>query len=499
MSATKIESRTELAKALDLPVQLLTYLAWGLPDPKRYAVFTFTQSNGKVRQIEAPRSDLKVAQSRLAALIASRFSAHPAAHGFVKGRSIHSGAAKHLEPQHVVSLDLAEFFHSLFFWRIRGALKGRRIRFGDEAATLAAKLCTFEDRAATGAATSPILANAICWKLDKRLQRVGNDAGWRYSRYADDLSFSRGQNQARARGEYSVIGLERLLSKITDVVNAEGFGLNESKSRTAGHWQRQLVTGVIVNGASANVPREFVRNTRAIIHDIRTRGLAAATKRYQLRPRAAAKKRYPELLCEVLRGRLAYLRQVRSAISEEEDDVHWNLLRRAASVCDCLQGAYQRLYMSRITSNHVFDELEATELALRRAIRTGLEAKFGVDWVAEMLSLFDDESVSKIRKKAKQLNLDPDSYIHLLSFGEAKQVIDLKYDEVREQFPGYPKKRSLMNDLTTAGAERNELFHFRPPSLKNQALSVKAGQARSRLLARVLPEHLPNGRSPRAL
>lgn len=41
-----------------------------------------------------------------------------------------------------------------------------------------------------GASISPALTNVLCLKLDQRLTGLAESMGWRYTRYADDLTFS---------------------------------------------------------------------------------------------------------------------------------------------------------------------------------------------------------------------------------------------------------------------------------------------------------------------
>src|SRR6185312_12001401 len=48
-----------------------------------------------------------------------------------------------------------------------------------------------------GAPTSPMLANLVMRPLDERLDRIALDQGWIYTRYADDLAFSRNSRSSR--------------------------------------------------------------------------------------------------------------------------------------------------------------------------------------------------------------------------------------------------------------------------------------------------------------
>src|SRR5690606_3022555 len=51
-----------------------------------------------------------------------------------------------------------------------------------------------------GACTSPALSNLTARRLDARLQGIAAKLGWRYTRYADDLTFSANGDAADLAG-----------------------------------------------------------------------------------------------------------------------------------------------------------------------------------------------------------------------------------------------------------------------------------------------------------
>ena len=84
----------------------------------------------------------------------------------------------------------------------------RKGGYGEQVATVLALLCTEAPRELLaldgqqyhvasgpralpqGAPTSPALSNTICLRLDCRLSGLSQKLGFRYTRYADDLTFS---------------------------------------------------------------------------------------------------------------------------------------------------------------------------------------------------------------------------------------------------------------------------------------------------------------------
>jgi RNA-directed DNA polymerase len=82
-----------------------------------------------------------------------------------------------------------------------------------------------------------------------------------YTRYADDLTFSGGEELAR--------GSKRFATLIASIVAEEGFRLNHEKTRMMTRSSRQLVTGVVVN-VKTNVKRiEFDRLKATLLNCVR--------------------------------------------------------------------------------------------------------------------------------------------------------------------------------------------------------------------------------------
>jgi hypothetical protein len=115
-----------------------------------------------------------------------------------------------------------------------------------------------------GAPTSPSITNALCLRLDCRLSGLARKLGCRYTRYADDLTFS-WHGEARSQ-------VGALLRGAGMIVRAEGFEVHAKKTRVMRAGARQKVTGLVVNQApaerpTARVPRTTQRALRAAIRN----------------------------------------------------------------------------------------------------------------------------------------------------------------------------------------------------------------------------------------
>lgn len=149
-------------------------------------------------------------------------------------------------------------------------------------------------------------------RLDRELQQLAHSLGCRYSRYADDITFSFKQNRfPGALAHFDPNGEVVLGPSLSEIIRLNGFSPNKTKTRLQRAWDRQLVAGVIVN-ERLNVDRRFIRNIRAMLRNWDTRGLPAVQA--DLAAKYDHKDRYPGAapdFARVLRGRIAYLAMIR--------------------------------------------------------------------------------------------------------------------------------------------------------------------------------------------
>jgi RNA-directed DNA polymerase len=284
-----LASPADVAQALGISISRLRWLAFHSDASEKihYVRFTVPKKSGGVRELSAPHRDLAAAQRWIFQNILQPLPTHPAAHGFVRGRSIRSNALPHVGRYILVNVDLKDFFPTITFHRVRGALA--QLGYSPAAATILALLCTESPRRTVeyagrmfhvatgpralpqGACTSPALSNLIARRLDSRLAGIAAKLGWHYTRYADDLSFSA---DAAAEPE-SATGY--LLARIRHITKDEGFVVNEKKTRVLKQSAAMAVTGVVVN-QRPGVRRREVRRLRAILHNSKKLGLASQNR-----------------------------------------------------------------------------------------------------------------------------------------------------------------------------------------------------------------------------
>lgn len=273
----------ELALAMGITLSELRFLAFErrVSRISHYRRFAMPKKTGGERIISAPMPRLKRAQYWVLDNILARAPLHQAAHGFVPGRSIVSNAAPHVGQAVVINLDLKDFFPSIGMPRIKGVFA--QLGYSEQVATILALLST---EAATdevgidgetffvahgeralpqGAPSSPALTNILCKRLDARLQACAAKLGFRYTRYADDLTFSGGADARKLAG--------KLLWRAKQIVIDEGFTPHPDKQHVMRDAQRQMVTGIVVN-QKPSLERETLRRFRATLFQVEKDGPA---------------------------------------------------------------------------------------------------------------------------------------------------------------------------------------------------------------------------------
>jgi RNA-directed DNA polymerase len=306
-----------------ISLRQLNYHALQRKNKSRYRSFTIAKRNGGERKILAPNPSLKIIQKCLNIIFQAIYDPHKAAMGFVSDRSIIQHAQKHIGSNYILTIDLKDFFHSIEQARIWGRLQHPPFTLSEkngriEIAKLIAALCCHpvgiewerQDHTPAnfpvnvlpqGAPTSPTLSNAICEKLDIRLTGASKRFGFRYSRYADDLTFSAMHSVFPGDGD--------AVKEIRRIIVEEGFLINESKVRVQKQGYRQEVTGLVVN-EKVNVRAHEIKNIRKWLHYSEMYGLKRAQDFFEkdLAERGSLK---AQNLMDFLRGKINFIQQVK--------------------------------------------------------------------------------------------------------------------------------------------------------------------------------------------
>jgi hypothetical protein len=286
-------------------------------DKGRYKIFYIPKKSGGQREICSPNGNLKWLQLCLNEIFKAVYEPSPYAMGFTMGRSIVDNARIHTNQHYVYNIDLKDFFPSIDQARLWKRLQSAPFNFNKKVAGFVAGLCSMKQVIQNapevietkyilpqGAPTSPLLTNAICDTLDRRLHGLARRFGLHYSRYADDITFSSMHNVYAPDGEFC--------KELSRIISDQHFRINEKKTRLQHCTQRQEVTGLTV-GSKVNVSRKYVKDVRAILHIWEKYGMNAAYGVFY--PRYISEKcqihRGEPNLENVISGKLCYLKMVK--------------------------------------------------------------------------------------------------------------------------------------------------------------------------------------------
>lgn len=247
-----------------------------------YRSFYIRKQSGGRRLISIPEPDLFTAQRWLAKHVLRAVPTHRASFAFAPGSSIVQCAAKHTGAAWLIKLDIKQFFPSISEIQVYRVF--RELGYQRLISFELARISTFAPQASPrymlknwqnhhtkgvpaygfrgqgylpqGAPTSPMLSNLVMRALDEAIARISRDAGVRYSRYADDMTFS------TKKVSFGRAASKNLIREVKCCLMRSGFRLNMQKATIVPPGARKVVLGLLVDGTQPKLTREFRSNLR---------------------------------------------------------------------------------------------------------------------------------------------------------------------------------------------------------------------------------------------
>lgn len=234
-----------------------------------YQSYKIPKKSGGYRTIVAPSEELKKIQKAFWRAIETYVEKKLPEYvvGFRKNKSILHNANPHLNQEVVVNLDISDFFPSIpNHWLIdivseilklpRGKNFKKEQKLQGITPEQMVELLTVNGKLCQGSPCSPGLANL--YLTSKGFDYRMNDLpGWKYTRYADDLTFSShipfSKNLIR----------KMLINPIYRELEKRGLKVNSKKTTIRYKDQQQLVTGILVNGKKAKIAAKTYKKVRA--------------------------------------------------------------------------------------------------------------------------------------------------------------------------------------------------------------------------------------------
>ena len=214
-----------------------------------YRTFAIPKRTGGTRTISSPRVFLKTVQRWLLINVLYRRTLPEYVTGFTPRKSILNNAIFHVGKDHLVRIDIENFFPSIGLGEVEGVF--RSFGYRPDVVNLLSRLSLLDGELPQGAPTSPYLANLVFLPSDEKIYDLATQQNITYSRYADDLTFS-------STSPFD----DNFLLRVENIITQAGLSINRAKFMKVGKGQRHTTTGFVVN-EKVHPSRVFRRRLRA--------------------------------------------------------------------------------------------------------------------------------------------------------------------------------------------------------------------------------------------
>ena len=223
-----------------------------------YRTFQISKRNGKKRTIHEPLPNLKIVQKWILNNILYSIKISKYAKAYVPGLSIKDNVRFHKKQNVVLKLDIEDFFNSIRKSDVQQVFIDAG--FTIELSKLLTQLCTIKSFLPQGASTSAYLSNIVLNKFDDQVSKYCYENKIRYTRYADDLTFS---------GEFEQ---KTVINFVKDQLNLLGLSLNKNKINVLKKNKSQMVTGIVLN-EKIQTQKKYRKKIRLEIYYIKKFGV----------------------------------------------------------------------------------------------------------------------------------------------------------------------------------------------------------------------------------
>ncbi len=286
-------------------------------EPEKYRVFQIRKKTrskeGKIqkRNICVPSNELMMTQRWINANICKYGSTSKYSFAFKPGDSVYKAAEIHCNSRWILKIDISNFFESIDERKIYKVF--RRMGYQPLVSFEMSRLCTKKTISTEynsistkkwtynvekynsirayktqnevghlpqGAPTSPMLSNLVMLPCDNEIADCAKQYGLNFSRYADDMTFS-----TSSKG-FTRMQAEEAISRFFSILKRYGFVPNELKTQVVPPGARKVVLGLLVDGPTPRLTKEFRNRLRMHIHQIGPHGIGPARYAKKLQARS---------------------------------------------------------------------------------------------------------------------------------------------------------------------------------------------------------------------
>lgn len=263
---------SDIGVVLEIPTYALTFLitvknsiitSAKIPKQNGKGVRHLYYPNVKAKDEEVAQGAelLKHVQKKLLYTLFQNFPISEAAYGFIDGKDVIKCAGRHVGKSIVVAFDIQSFFPNTTYRKIRNLFQNYA-PWSQKAIWTIAELVTYKGHTPQGFSTSPMLSNIVMYEPDTVLSSWAKKHGWEYTRYADDLIFSKNGDPLSLLKEV----VNELHPLVDAQVKSKGYHIKENKTKIMPKPGPQTVLGIRVN-EKLNLPRRKFDLLKAKVHN----------------------------------------------------------------------------------------------------------------------------------------------------------------------------------------------------------------------------------------
>jgi RNA-directed DNA polymerase len=249
-------------------------LKFSVTAPYRYKLYSIDKRNGKGKRLIAhPSKELKFMQKIMTNKFTAILPIHDNSFAYKKEVSIKDNALMHVKSKYLLKMDFKDFFPSITPELLFKILDKFGYQIGDEDRKLLESLLFYRIeregslRLSIGAPSSPFISNFIMYHFDEAMKTSCDLKKIKYSRYADDITFS-----TNLKGELFAIP-----AIVESALNKYCYGkvsINTEKTIYSSKAHNRHVTGVtITNEDKLSLGRERKRLISSMTYRFKNQSL----------------------------------------------------------------------------------------------------------------------------------------------------------------------------------------------------------------------------------
>lgn len=230
---------------------------------KYYKQYHVKKKSGGHRTIYHPSPILKALQYWLVKNLFDFYPISNFAKAYKKGSSIKHNALAHINSNHILHLDIKDFFPSITGAHLLSTLqKGKdkvnnkiKTVLNDEDYKLIINICFLNNQLTIGSVCAPIISNIVMYDFDLEASQLAERKGYKYTRYADDIILS----------SETYIPKE-VIEEVEAILKKYGFRLNPKKTLFMWNGNKKIITGLIINNNNTTIGRQKKSQIKSLIY-----------------------------------------------------------------------------------------------------------------------------------------------------------------------------------------------------------------------------------------